>query len=112
MSMNSESGRMFWLIMGGSFLLSIFLILKKNPIIVTYASVGLVCILLLVFFLNFLHTVYLLKFDAQIRRILESDENETLAYFESCLAKSRAKDVEINDEYYWFISTSKIFDCE
>lgn len=109
MSRQSETGCMIWLGIGGFLLL--INIIKENPMIIVYVTLGLACISLLVLFLNYLHTLYLLKFNPTIKSILKFNETQSRTHFENLLKINRTERIEIDERYFRFISSSKIFDC-
>lgn len=108
MSRQSETGCMIWLGIGGFLLL--INILKENPMIIVYAVLGLGGISLIVLFLNFLHTLYLINFNYKIKSILEFNEQELRMHSEKLLEMNRTEKTEIDERYFRFISSSKIFD--
>lgn len=110
MSRQSETGCMIWLGIGGFLLL--INILKENPMIIVYVILGLACISLIVLFLNYLHTIYLIKFNSTIKSILKFNEKESRTHFENLVQINRTEKIEIDERYFRFISSSKIFDCQ
>jgi hypothetical protein len=101
---------MIWLGIGG-FLLLIDK-LEENPMLLTYIILGFLGISLLNLFLNFLHSVYLINFDSKFKSILKFNDKESKAHFENLLKKNRTEKIDIDEEYFRFISSSKIFECK
>lgn len=110
MSRKNETGCLIWLGIGGFLLL--INILEENPMIIVYVILGLTCISLITLFLNYLHTLYLINFNLKIKSILKFNEQESRTHFENLLKINRTEKIEIDERYFRFISSSKIFDCQ
>lgn len=109
MTKQSKAYYKIWLSVGGFFLF--INILKDFPMIIVYALFGIIAFSLLILFVNFLHTLYLINFNSKIKSILKFNEKESREYFENLRQINRTEKTEIDERYFRFIASSKIFDC-
>lgn len=110
MSRQGETGCMYLIVIGA--FLTLFNFLKGNPIFIVYAIIGICGILLLIFLFNYLHTIYLVKFNSKIKTILEYNVEEPRKHFNALLKLNRTEKIDIDKEHIHFISISKIFDSQ
>lgn len=110
MSRKSNSDYLIWLSIGGFIWLIKYLI--ENQVIILYILLGVIGISLLKLFLNYIHTVYLINFNSNIKSILKFNEEESLEHFRDLLDKNQKIKIDIDERYLRFISSSKIFDSK
>jgi hypothetical protein len=105
MTRQDEDGCFMIIIIGGLFLII------KIPIIIVYIIGGVIAISLVTLFLNILHTLYLIIFSRKIKLILKFDDDKTKKHFENLLQINQPEKTNLDEKYFHFISSSKIFDC-